>query len=87
MNKILFIALVALSFNAQAWDGIDESGNDIAIEKNNLVRKGKEIEYFNYGTGEYNQGEVQSVRKYGGRTEVEIYDYNAGEYKTLEMDR
>ena len=75
MNKIL------------AWDGYDwEAGSFVEIEDGNLVREGEEIEYYDYGTGEYKNVEVESIESTGGSVEIEVYDYESGEYKTLEMD-
>jgi hypothetical protein len=50
------------------------------VDKDNLVRQGNEIEYYDYG-------EVELVNSYGSSVEVEIYDYNTGEYHTFEMNR
>jgi hypothetical protein len=59
--KQLSFAIVIMLFAspALAWDGYDyESGNYVEIEKGNLVRPGEEIEYYDYGTGEYRYGDV-----------------------------
>lgn len=70
-----------------AWDGYDyESGSYVEIGKGNLVRPGRDIEIYNYDTGEYTNVEVQSVRGMGTGAEVEVYDYDTGEYRTLDMD-
>lgn len=86
MNKIILLSLL-ISTQAFAWEGYDDSGNGIEIEKGNLVRKGKEIEYYDYGSGDYKQGEVQSIRNRGSRTELEILDNETGEYKTFDMKK
>lgn len=78
---------LTLSVPAFAWDGYDyESGSHVEIDDGNLVRQGREIEIYDYGTGEYSDVEVESIRRYGSSVEVEVYDYDTGEYRTLEMD-
>ncbi len=72
---------------AFSWDGVDSSsGADVEIGKGNLVRPGRNIEVYDYGSGEYRDVEVQSIRRYGGSVEVEVYDNDSGEYRTFEMD-
>lgn len=88
MNRTSILILVMLfSSQAIAWNGYDyESGNDIEIEKENLVRHGEEIEYYDYGTSEYHYGDVESINSNGSSTEIEIYDQESGEYRTFEME-
>ena len=72
---------------AYAWDGYDyESGSYIEINKGNLVRPGRDIEIYDYSSGEYKDVEVQSITGYGSSKELEVYDYDTGEYRTFEMD-
>lgn len=52
----------------------------------NLVREGEEIEYYDYESGEYRYGDVESVESSGSGAEVEVYDHESGEYRTFEMD-
>lgn len=87
MKYFAFIlALIAPSI-VYAWDGYDyESGSYVEIDKGNLVRPGQDIEIYDYGTGEYKDVEVQSIRGSGSGAEVEVYDYDKGEYRTLEME-
>lgn len=63
-----------------------ESGSDVEIERGNLVRSGSDIEFYDYGTGSYHSGTVDSINRFGGSVEVEVYDHDTGEYRTLEMD-
>lgn len=86
--KLLFILLgTVIAGNVFAWDGYDyDSGSNIEIDKGNLVRPGREIEIYDYESGEYKDVEVQSMRRSGSGVEVEVYDYDSGEYRTLEMD-
>ncbi|MFT0547837.1 DUF5334 family protein [Allopusillimonas ginsengisoli] len=73
---------------ALAWNGYDyESGSFVEIEKGNLVRTGRDIEYYDYKNGEYRSATVDSMRSGPGSVEVEVYDHQTGDYRTLEMDR
>lgn len=83
---ILVLAAVLLPCAASAWDGYDyEHGTYIEIEKGNLVRQGREIEIYEYGDG-YRQVEVDSVRRYGSRVEIEVIDSETGQARTFTMD-
>ncbi len=88
--KFLITALVAFlspATNSLAWDGVDtESGNDVEIGSGNLVRPGRDIEVYDYGSGSYRDVEVQSIRRSGSSVEVEVYDNESGEYRTFEME-
>ena len=86
LKKILACMLVAAV--CFAWDGYDwEKGGFVEIEKNNLVRSGKDIEIYDYSDGKYKDLEVLSInRMYGGKVELEVYDYEDGKERTLEMD-
>lgn len=90
--KALLVGLFALSSVAApqaclAWDGVDsESGADIEIGTGNLVRSGRDIEVYDYGSGGYRDVEVQSIHRYGGSVEIEVYDYDSREYRTFEME-
>lgn len=87
MKIILAIIIFLSPIASYGWDGYDyDSGSYVEIEGGNLVRSGQDIEIYDYGTGEYNDVEVQSIDSYGSGTEVEVYDYDTGEYRTLEMD-
>ena len=87
---LLALLLALQAFNPQdafAWSGYDSGkGSHGEIEKGNLVRSGQDIEIYDYGTGEYKEVEVQSIRQSGSSVEVEVYDYQTGEYRRLEMD-
>lgn len=86
-NLIIIFSILALTSPAAAWDGYDyESGNYVEIEKGQLVRPGREIEYFDYDKGEFRYGDVESIRDSGSSVEVEVYDQESGEYRTLEME-
>ena len=84
--SILFLSIAAPA--AWAWDGYDyESGNYVEIEKGNLVRPGEEIEFYDYDSGEYRYGDIESITDSGYSVEVEVYDQESGEYRTFEMDK
>jgi pyruvate/2-oxoglutarate/acetoin dehydrogenase E1 component len=79
---------LTLPIPALSWDGYDyESGSDVEIGKGNLVRQGKEIEFYDYGSGDYKSGEVQSVKSRGNKVEVEVIDSVTGNIRTLEMKK
>lgn len=83
---LIFAMLMA--GNALAWDGYDyNSGSYVEIEKGNLVRPGREIEFYDYGTGEYRHGSVETITNRGSSVEVEVYDQQTGEYRTFDMDK
>ena len=65
--------MLLTSGHAYAWDGYDyDSGSFVEIEKGNLVRPGRDIEIYDYGTGEYKDVEVQSMRSRGSKVELEV---------------
>jgi len=87
IRLLLLSCSLFVSFSANAWDGYDyESGNYIDIGKNNTVRSGRNIEYYEYGKGEYREGEVQHINGRGRKTEVMIQDSESGELRTFEME-
>jgi len=90
MKKLLFfitIIFFSLTGIVWAWDGYDwERGTYIEIEKGNLVRKGKDIEIFDYSDNSYHNVEVESIYRYGDSVEIEVYDYDIDEYRIFEME-
>jgi len=87
MKILMLLAILFVAFPVLAWDGYDyDKGSYVEIDKGNLVREGRDIEIYDYGTGEYKDVEVQSITGSGSGAEVEVYDYNTGEYRTLDMD-
>ncbi len=81
----VFAALV-LAWPAHAWDGTDvDTGNDVEIERGNLVRSGRDIEVYDYETGEYHDVTVEDINRYGGTVEIEVFDNTTGETRTLEF--
>ena len=87
MKAFLFTAAFVLSSSAPAWDGYDwDRGSYVEIGRGNLVRPGREIEVYNWGSGGYKNYEVDSIRNSGTRVEVEVYDWDTGEYRVFDMD-
>ena len=85
---LIFSLLVFLPISESfGWDGYDyDSGSYIEIERGNLVRPGEEIEYYDYGSGEYKYGTVESIDGSGSSVDLEVYEYDSGEYRTFDMD-
>ena len=88
---ILFVILFNLHkrfyTTGHGWDGYDhESGSYVEIDKGQLVRRGREIEFNDYGKGEYRYGDIESIHRYGSTIEIEVYDHESGEHRTFEMD-
>jgi len=78
---------VLLSGPVISWDGIDsETGAQVDIEQGNLVRSGRDIEVFDYDTGEYHDITVDDINRRGGSVEVNGYDNTTGEYRSFEFD-
>jgi len=89
MKKAMVALLMAMAMMAApgwAWDGFDaDTGDAVEIDKGNTVRPGRDIEIYNWNTGEYQDVTVDSIQRRGNSVEVEIYDYDTGEYRSLEM--
>ena len=82
----LLAAMILLSTNSMAWDGYDQDGNSVEIEKGNLVREGLDIEVYNDGDNEYHNVTIDNITRSGNTVEIEGYDNDTDEYITLEMD-
>jgi hypothetical protein len=83
-GALLTTLLAPCSF---AWEGVEtESGNDVEIEKGNLVRFGESIEYYDHSEGEYKSVTVNDINRYGNIIEIEVTDDETGEALTLEME-
>ncbi|MFH7325947.1 DUF5334 family protein [Desulfurivibrio sp. C05AmB] len=84
---IVLFAVLAFAATSHAWSGYDyDRGSYVEIERGNLVRPGREIEFYDYDSGEYRYGDVESIRRFGSSVEVEVYDRDTGEYRLFEMD-
>jgi hypothetical protein len=92
MCRLVLAVATSLSFSlgtlpVAAWDGYDyDAGNYVEIGRGELVRSGEEIEFFDYGAGEYRYGTVEDINRSGSSVEVEVYDHESGEYRTFEME-
>ena len=62
------------------------AGMGSITKKVHLFRSKKEIEFYDYGSGEYRTGDVQSIVGRGSSVEVEVYDDESGEVRTFEME-
>jgi hypothetical protein len=87
MKFLTLLLMLLFSCVSLAWDGYDyANGTYVEIEKGNNVKTGKDIEIFDYATGQYRDVQVESVRGSGSNTEVEVFDYSTGEFRTLDME-
>ena len=85
MIKLLFIAAMLFATPCMAWDGYDyDKGNFVEIE--NLVRRGRTIEIYDYDDGQYKDVEVESIQRIPGAVEIEVFDPESGESRIFEMD-
>lgn len=86
--RVLLIMAILFVTNLFSWNGYDyNEGSYVEIEKGNLVRSGREIEYYDYKDGEYKSAEVDSIRSYGSSVELNVIDSDTGEMRTFEMDK
>lgn len=85
---MLAFGILLLTPHAFAWDGTDhESGADIEIDSGNFVREGEMIDYYDYNSGDYHSGSVESMERNGdGTVDLEVYDETNSEYRTFEME-
>jgi hypothetical protein len=86
LRSVTIRAALVVSFQVSAWSGYDwETNSFVDIDKGNLVRQGREIEYYEYGNG-YRSAEVESIRRYGSSVDVEVRDSETGQLRTFDMD-
>ena len=88
-RHLAVIAMLANTTPAAAWNGYDwNQGTYIEIGKGEQVRPGREVEVFDYRSGQYRQMEVQEInRRPYGPVEIRVIDSQTGQPHTLEMDR
>lgn len=79
---LVVVGLMAAS-PALAWSGTDQNGNSVEIGRGELVRPNRDIEV--EIDGETQNLSVDSIRRFGGRVEIEGTDDN-GNSVTLDMD-
>ena len=85
MRKVaLAIAALLLTGGAAlAWSGTDQEGRPVEIGRGELVRPGLDVDA--EVDGESRQLSIDSVRRSGGRVEIEATDQD-GNSVTLDMD-
>lgn len=84
---VMFVALFFLTTEATAWDGVNtETGDEVVIEKGNLVRTGRHIEVYDSNSGQYIDMSVESIQRSGSSVEIELYNSDTGETQTYEFD-
>ncbi|MDF2812024.1 MAG: hypothetical protein K0S56_3055 [Microvirga sp.] len=68
MRRFVLAAVGAVvSMPVLAWDGYDyDKGAFVEIDKGNLVRQGREIEFYDYDAGEYRYLEIDNIYRSGG---------------------
>ena len=78
---VILIAFVLLFPNiSNGWEGVDlDTGNDVEIERGNLVRRGNDIEIYDYGDNSYKDVEVTGIYRDNDSVIIDIYDYENGE--------
>ena len=87
MKKVFCIILLLTNLPVFAWDGYDwERNTYVEIGKGNLVRRGREIEVYDYSTGEYRNYEVDNIRRRTNHVDLDVYDSETGEYRQFEMN-
>ena len=85
MRYLIILSIILVTNSCPAWDGYDsDSGSYVDIES----RDGTEIEYYDYGDGQYHTGEIQDWGYDSGSqtNDLEVYDHTTGEYRTLDME-
>lgn len=88
MKYLPAIFMLLLPCAVHAWDEYGYDGSSLVeIEKGNVIRPGRQIELYDYDTGEYRDVEVQSIIKSGSGTEIEIYDYDTGAHRIIELQK
>lgn len=86
MLALYICLLVFCSTPGNAWNGYDwESKTFIEIQNEDLVRKGKTIDFYEYGKG-YGTLNIDYIRDSGFHVKIEGTDNETGETRTFEMD-
>jgi hypothetical protein len=92
MKLSIFASTSALLFSliqsAAAWDGENtETGSSVEIEKGQLVREGRTVEYYDYEKGEYREMDVDDMTSnHSGGVTIEGADSETGETIEIEME-
>jgi hypothetical protein len=87
----IFLIAASICYGANTalcWDGRDAySGIPVEIGKGELVRRGRLINVYDYGTGVYHIMNVESITQNpNGTVTIEVYDHDISEFRELEME-
>jgi hypothetical protein len=87
LAALVIVSFVAFGSTAKAWDGTDvESGTQVEIERGNLVRSGRDVDIYDYETGQYHDITIDDINRSGGSVEIQGHDNTTGEDRTFEFD-
>ena len=93
LSASVFLALVnafLLCFivDAKAWAGYEETTNiAIDIPPGNLVRVGREVDFFDFSTNNYHTADIIFMEDIFSGTRLEIKDLETGERRIFYMER
>ncbi len=91
-KKLFSLCVFLLALNspnlALAWAGFEEATNTaIDIPAGNLVRVGREVDFFDFKTNNYHQGEIIFMEDIFSGTRLEIKDLETNERRIFYMER
>ena len=79
---------LCFSSDAKAWAGYEESTNiAIDIPPGNLVRVGREVDFFDFNANNYHSAEVIFMEDIFSGTRLEVKDLETGENRIFYMER
>ncbi len=85
---LTFFAVILISPQAFAWAGYEESTNvAIDIAPGNLVKEGREITFYDFGSNRYHTSEVIFVEEIFSGTRLEVNDLDAKKKRIFYMER
>ena len=91
MKKFFIITITLLtlaSTNSFAWAGYEENTNiSIDIPSGNLVRIGRQIDFFDFSTNNYHPAEVIFVDDIFSGTRLELKDLETNKKRIFYMER
>lgn len=91
MKKILALIAIFLNLsplNAYAWAGYEESTNiAIDIPSGSLVRIGREINIYDFGTNSYHTVEINFMEDIFSGTRLEVIDLETNKKRIFYMER
>lgn len=72
---------------ALAWDGFDyKSMNFVDVEPGSTLSPGSDIDYFDFGSGEYKSGTVEDISSTGSGVEIEVQEDITLQTRIFDMD-